>query len=463
MTSWNGGGMSRHAPGVSPAVDGRDMVEKMLYQYAEQMSGKLGLSRRHFLATASGMAAGFLAINAVHGPLFMVDPAEAADPVAGAEAFRKFQNQFIFDVQTHFVSDRYGEKRILALRNEAKKWNPQLRGENPTLDSIRFGSYIREVFLESDTTMALLSSAPADDPGRWFLHNQEMMRARAKVNSFAGSRRLFAHAIFTPGRPNWLADLDRSISMKPDSWKGYTVGAPFGLSKWPWRMDDERLVYPGYEKMAKSGIPIVCVHKGLLPAGYQVLMRPNWRYGTPDDIPRAARDWPGLAFVIYHSALRSGSPPTRKDIDTFERNGYIPWVSNLARMPREHGLKNLYAELGSIFAVTAVSNPRYCAGILGTLIKGFGHERVLWGTDSTWYGSPQWQIEAFRRLEIPADLQEKFGFAPLGPADGEVKRAILGGNAARLYRVQSTLASTAMDRISSIKSREDPSRLRTPV
>jgi hypothetical protein len=71
--------------------------------------------------------------------------------------------------------------------------------------------------------------------------------------------------------------------------------------------------------------------------------------------------------------------------------------------------------------------------MLGTLIKGLGADHVLWGTDSIWYGSPQWQIEALRRMEISIDLQKKFGFAPLGDANGEVKRAILGRNAARLH------------------------------
>jgi uncharacterized protein len=62
-----------------------------------------------------------------------------------------------------------------------------------------------------------------------------------------------------------------------------------------------------------------------------------------------------------------------------------------------------------------------------------GVDKVLWGTDSVWYGSPQWQIEALRRLEIPEDMQKKHGFAPLGPADGAVKNAIFAGNALRLY------------------------------
>lgn len=39
-------------------------------------------------------------------------------------------------------------------------------------------------------------------------------------------------------------------------------------------------------------------------------------------------------------------------------------------------------------------------------------------------------------MEIPQELRRKFGFGPLGAADGGVKRAILGENAARLYRMK---------------------------
>jgi hypothetical protein len=86
--------------------------------------------------------------------------------------------------------------------------------------------------------------------------------------------------------------------------------------------------------------------------------------------------------------------------------------------------------------MSAVSNPRFCAAMMGTLIKGCGADHVFWGTDSVWYGSPQWQIEAFRRLEIPEDMQTKYGFAPLGPADGPVKTAILGSNGVRHYKLE---------------------------
>jgi len=65
-----------------------------------------------------------------------------------------------------------------------------------------------------------------------------------------------------------------------------------------------------------------------------------------------------------------------------------------------------------------------------------GADHVVWGTDSLWFGSPQWQIEALRRLEIPEDMQKKHGYAPLGPPDGTTKRAIFGLNSARLFGLE---------------------------
>jgi hypothetical protein len=139
--------------------------------------------------------------------------------------------------------------------------------------------------------------------------------------------------------------------------------------------------------------------------------------------------------VIYHSALRAFLEDPDSELAEFEKNGYIRWVSDLASIPQKTGVSNVYADVGTSFAISVVSNPRFCAAMMGTLIKGLGHDHVFWGTDSVWYGSPQWQIEAFRRLEIPEDMQKKNGFAPLGPADGAVKGAIFGYNAARFYRL----------------------------
>ena len=111
---------------------------------------------------------------------------------------------------------------------------------------------------------------------------------------------------------------------------------------------------------------------------------------------------------------------------------------HLARIPQEHGVDNVYAEIGTSFAMCATANPRIAAALLGTYIKGMGADHVCWGTDSLFYGSPQWQIEALHRLEIPEDMQKKHGFAPLGGATSATKNAIFGYNSARLFDLDLT-------------------------
>src|SRR5262249_30052640 len=122
---------------------------------------------------------------------------------------------------------------------------------------------------------------------------------------------------------------------------------------------------------------------------------------------------------------------------------------------------------GQLFATTLVAEPNVCAALMGTLIRGLGADHVCWGTDALWTGSPQWQIEGLRRLEIPEDMRKKFGFAALGAADGPVKTAIFGGNNARLYGVQPIKAGKALqrDRFSAMKaayqgSGPEPSNMR---
>ena len=51
-------------------------------------------------------------------------------------------------------------------------------------------------------------------------------------------------------------------------------------------------------------------------------------------------------------------------------------------------------------------------------------------------------------------IEKKHGFKTLGPADGSVKRAIFGGNAARLYGLRAKTAQHGItsDRIAAIKA-----------
>ncbi len=419
-------------------------VESLIAEMGDKYATNHGMNRRSFLRTGCGMALAFFAMNKVYGPVFDVGAAELTDKDAALERSRKTAGQFIFDVQLHFVNEDYPSRGILGLREMARQWNPGLRGRAVSIRDVKFRSFLREVFLESDTTMGILSNAPSDKKERWFLTNDDAVEARKIVNELTGANRLLCHAVFTPGQPGWIAEVDRAIQeLKPDAWKGYTAGTPSGESRYPWRLDDEKLLYPAYERMLKAGIKNICIHKGLLSPDYRNAIPKTWRYAAVEDIEKAARDWPDLNFIIYHAALDT-IPAGQKDyFDEFERSGRIPWVSDLSEIPHRSGLKNIYAEIGSTFATSCIAHPKFCAAILGVLVKGFGSDHVVWGTDSVWYGSPQWQIEAMRRIEIPEEMQKRYGFEPLGPADGKVKEAIFGKTSAKMYGLKQELIQAA--------------------
>lgn len=404
-----------------------------LNEMADPLRTKHGLTRRQFFRTSCGLAVAFLAINQAYGTFFDVDPVEAKDTDAGKERMKSLSGQFIFDAQLHFVRDGYPRRGILGLREAAKAWNPDLKTEKTAIEHLQFENFMKEVYEKSQTKIGLLSSAPADDPGSWFLTNDQLAEARKVVNGRLKKRRLLCHAVFTPGQPGWLEEVDRVIQeLRPDSWKGYTIGDPMGISRYPWRLDDEKLVYPAYERMQKAGIRNVCIHKGLIPSNYQTSIPQLWKYATVEDLGRAAKDWPGLRFIIYHSALQTAPLPETASFE-FKKTGRMPWVTDLAEIPEKTGATNVYGEIGTSFAATSFSQPGYCTAMLGTLIRGLGPDHVIWGTDSIWYGSPQWQIEAMRRIEIPEEMQKQHGFPSLGAPDSAIRNGIFGLNSAKLY------------------------------
>ena len=132
----------------------------------------------------------------------------------------------------------------------------------------------------------------------------------------------------------------------------------------------------------------------------------------------------------------AGNPTAEQAWKEFEQTGRIRWATDLAEIPQKFGVTNVYADVGQLFAQSVVAEPRLGAALMGIMVKGLGADHVCWGTDAIWTGSPQWQIEALRRLEIPEDMQKKYGFAPLGGATGPVKTAIFSGNNMRLYGIE---------------------------
>ncbi|NKC12688.1 MAG: amidohydrolase family protein [Gammaproteobacteria bacterium] len=428
-----------------PQSPRQQQFEARINEIGDREAKRHGMTRRGFFGSAAGLAAAFVAMNDVFGPVFDVQTAEAKSPEMADARAARLAGQFVFDDQTHFVHDGFAQEGLLGLGLfAADHWNKALDKEQMTLAYYKFENYIRQIFLASDTKVALLSGAPFDDPSWWMLPNEQIRDTVDLVNRFAGSRRMLGHFVVTPRQKGWMEGVDKAIEeLHPASWKLYTVGDPLSAAtQYPYRLDDEALMYPFYEKAVKAGINTMCIHKGLMPADYETSWKDVWKYNTHWDIAKAAKDWPQMNFVIYHSCLRPFLESPDAVMAHFEKTGEIEWATDLARLPAEHGLTNVYPELGTSFANSATANPRFAAALLGTLVKGFGPDRIMWGTDSVFYGSPQWQIEALRRIEIPEDMQKKHGFAPLGAADGLVKSAILGLNGARLYGMDMKLANT---------------------
>ncbi|PYM17096.1 MAG: amidohydrolase [Candidatus Rokuibacteriota bacterium] len=432
-------------------------VEQRVKALGDELAKRQGLSRRAFFATAAGMAAAFVAMNEVYGTFYDASRAEAADKDLANDRAKGLAGQFVMDTHTHFLRDDTRIQTFVLQRQAVGKagWNPGLVDKPQTLEDLKFNNYFKEVFLDSDTKVALLSSAPSEVPADWFLTNDMIAEARKKVNDKLGARRLLSHAIFTPGYPGWMEEVDRAVKeLKPDSFKGYTIGdnTNKNLSKHPWHLDDEKLVYSFYEKCVKAGLQNVCIHKGLFPPSVAQQFPDLLPYCDVRDVGKAAKDWPKLNFIIYHGGYRlHAGGSAEQALKDFERAGRIEWVTDLAEIPAKYGVTNVYADTGQLFAHTTVSQPRLAAALMGTLVKGLGHDHIIWGTDCIWTGSPQWQIEALRRLEIPEDMQKQYGYKPLGAADGPIKTAIFGENVARLYSYRRSAELAKPDRLLAMK------------
>ena len=301
------------------------------------------------------------------------------------------------------------------------------------------------------------------------------------INKLAGSRRAFAHAQIYPGVGNledpafgdytqWQIEF-----CQPDSWKGYNIAyaaSPFpGAEFAQWRLDDETIAYPTYAVINANrnqlrkhpGFFNICIHKGLAASGTQPGGANNTPdYGNPDDIVKVATDWPQFNWIIYHSCFRpdfwslqalldiqnaagSMAPTTLTDSDGHTVPN-IRWSTQFAQIcggkyvagaeptskspSSHHPLRNVYTELGTTMASMIVTFPTAWAHLIGQQLYYMGSEHIVFGSDSLWYGGPQWQVEALWRFQIPDDIAERWGYPQLTEYD---KRQILGLNSARLY------------------------------
>jgi hypothetical protein len=159
-------------------------VEHRLTQIADEASKRLRISRRAFLATTGGMAAAFLAMNEVFGNFFDVSAEEMFERQASDEKFPK--TPFIFDIHTHHVAAPKIIKTpplIPGYRAAGAAWgNKAIENREHKWEDLYLANYIKEMFLDSDTSMAVITGLPARLDDQNVLTPAEMIETRAEIN-----------------------------------------------------------------------------------------------------------------------------------------------------------------------------------------------------------------------------------------------------------------------------------------
>jgi uncharacterized protein len=469
----------------APQTSQQKHVEHRIRELSESASRKLGMDRRRFLTSTGGMAAALLAMNEVFGHFFDVSPLEMFEPAAYAQAGTP-RDLFVFDDQLHIVRGSQasagmglraiaqgpssgGARNAMNPRNLPDErgdvwgvWNPALVGLPNRPENFLITQFIKDVYLDSQVNVALLSNVTAsvvnmdNQPRRPPRNVQEALSgeiltaaqtaaARNFVNEISGSTRMLAHGLLYVGKGNLDYIQQQVDENKPDSWKGYNVSNAAKVDNDPmspmrqWRHDDEQVAYPTFDlinklypkmKAQKPGFNNICVHKGLTNAEP---VRPE--IGHPADLPKAAKDWPNLNFITYHACIQPAffMADALQDVKSGKLREGVPdikWTTEYALLVRAY--KNTYAELGTTWASSIVTFPTVAAHLMGQLMKFMGPDRIVFGSDSVWYGSPQWQIDALWRFQIPEDLRKKYGYPEL---TADAKRKILGLNSAKLYGI----------------------------
>jgi len=470
----------------APQTEKQKQTEARIQQLTDTASRTLGIDRRRFLASTGGMAAAFLAMNEVFGRFFDIDPIEMFEPAAYAQSGAP-RDLFVFDDQLHMVrgsaGNRGGSLRALAQgpssaptfrSNPSNRegrpdehgevwgvWNPALVGLPNNAANAQIVQFIKDVYLDSQVTIGLLSNVTASlvsvdgQQARAPRNVEEALKgelltaaqtaaARNFVNEISGSTRMLAHGLLYVGKGN-LAYIQEQIEKNdPDSWKGYNISNAAKVDTDPmspmrqWRHDDEDVAYPTFEliekayqklKDRKPGFKNICVHKGLAPGP------PDPKRGHPGDLPKAAKDWPNLNFITYHACIQPAffMYDALQEVKSGKLREGVPdisWTTEYATLVAP--FKNTYAEIGTTWASSIVTFPTLAAHIMGQLMKFMGPDRIVFGSDSVWYGSPQWQIDAFWRFQIPEELRKKYSYPELTL---DAKRKILGLNSAKLYGI----------------------------
>ena len=398
-------------------------------EWATKNAKSKGQTRREFLVSSCGAASTLLAINhanAYYGSTggFFGVTTESALETDSANA-QVGGGEFIFDVQGHYVNPE-GDW-LSRIPPDARPYAGMQKarcavggqGDRGYLDCLSESEFIKDIFLDSDTDIMVLSFVPST-------HETEPVtiedadRTREIVAELDGSKRLMIHGRVNPNQDGDLEAMDElAENWNISAFKTYTQYGPGGIGYF--LHDDAGIAM--IERAKKLGVKNICIHKGL-PFGPR-----SYEHSQSSDIGVVAKMFPEMNFLIYHSSYVS----TNEEVEFVAgagRDGIDTLIQSLVDNDVSPN-SNVYAELGSTWRLL-MQKPDDAAHALGKLLKYCGEDNVLWGTDSIWYGSPQDQIQAFRTFQISNEYQERFGYPAITQ---RVREKIFGKNAAVPYGI----------------------------
>jgi predicted TIM-barrel fold metal-dependent hydrolase len=403
-------------------------ANQLAQEAASRNAKRLAMGRRDFLLSSCGAASTLLAFNAANaaagrtGGFFDLPAVAATEPAAAAPTLET--GEFIFDVQGHYVDPT--EAWLKVAPESAFSWSPKAGcaladGKTPRshLACLSSEEFVKDVFLDSDTDMMVLSFVPSRrEPSPLEIESAD--NVRRIVDRLEGNHRLMIHGRVNPNQPGDIDDMPRlRDEFGVCAWKTYTQWGPDGNGFF---LDDEtgiRFV----EEARRLGVKVICVHKGL-PFGPK-----SYEHSQCRDIGPIAKRFPDVSFLVYHSGF-----VTEVEEKAYGQNAGGDGIDTLIRSLEDNGIgpgSNVYAELGSTWRFL-MRDPQQAAHGVGKLLKHCGPDNVLWGTDSIWYGSPQDQIQAFRAFQIAPEFRERHGYPEITP---QLRAKVFGLNAMRPYGI----------------------------
>jgi hypothetical protein len=445
---------------VPEAPSRRDLVvEQVALDRAAIAAARAGLDRRRFLQGAGGVAAVLATYNlaaacasgdggaAAPRSSSTSRPATTSSEPGGTYEVPESEDveaceqalsgtDFVFDVHTHHVvPDGPWRQNAPRIADMISGLVPDGCTEADAFRCLDRTAYLYGMFLASDTTIALLSdvpnSGPLDAPVPW--EEKRETRRLAEALTTSGASRLLLHDVLAPNYGPLAPHLDAmEATVATGDVAAFKVYTAWGPNQVGYALDDPAIGLPVVEQARSLGVKVLCAHKGL------PLLEFDRSQNSPRDVVAVAAQTPDMDFVVYHGAYEREH--TEGPYDPASPVG----IDTLVRAMQDHELppnSNVWAELGTTWR-EVLDDPTEAAHTLGKLLLHVGEDRVLWGTDAIWLGSPQPQLMAFRAFQISEQLQAEHGYPALTP---ELKAKVLGRNAARLFEVDPEATRCALD------------------